>query len=55
MMKEACNYIATELPEWYLGWTIEGNSEYDVSAAIVRLGKFGVLKNTSFLYSFTFN
>lgn len=26
-----------------LGWTIGGYSEYDVSASLVRLGKFGVL------------
>lgn len=32
------------LPEWYLGWTIEGYTEFDVSASIVRLGKFGVLE-----------
>ena len=36
--------ISDALPDWYLGWSIEGYSEFDVSAAIVRLGKFGVLE-----------
>ncbi|WP_256003658.1 DUF4393 domain-containing protein [Pedobacter deserti] len=31
-------------PEWYAGWTIEGYSEFDVSASLVRLSKFGLIE-----------
>ena len=31
-------------PEWYLGWTIKGYTEFDVSASLVRLSKFGLIE-----------
>lgn len=30
-------------PYWYLGWTIENYSEFEVSASLVRLSKFGLI------------
>lgn len=32
------------LPEWYLGWTIDGYDEFAVSASLVRLSKFGIIE-----------
>ena len=32
------------LPEWYLGWTIDGYDEFAVSASLIRLSKFGILE-----------
>lgn len=32
------------LPDWYLGWTIEGFDEFDISASLVRLSKFGLIE-----------
>lgn len=36
-------FILGVLPEWYLGWTIEGYDEFSVSASLVRLSKFGII------------
>ena len=32
------------LPEWYLGWTIDGYDEFAVSASLIRMSKFGILE-----------
>lgn len=32
------------LPEWYLGWAIDGYDEFAVSASLIRLSKFGILE-----------
>lgn len=32
------------LPEWYMGWTIEGYDEFAVSASLIRLSKFGIVE-----------
>ena len=31
-------------PEWYLGWIIDGFDEFDVSASLIRLSKFGIIE-----------
>lgn len=31
-------------PEWYIGWTIKGYNEFDVSASLIRLNKFGLIE-----------
>ena len=31
------------LPEWYLGWAIDGYYEFAVSASLIRLSKFGII------------
>lgn len=36
-------FILGALPEWYLGWTIEGYDEFAISASLVRMSKFGIL------------
>lgn len=36
-------FIPGALPEWYMGWTIEGYDEFAVSASLVRLSKFGII------------
>lgn len=43
-IKDTSKFFLNALPEWYLGWTIEGYSEMDVSASIVRLSKFGIIE-----------
>lgn len=43
-IKDTSDFFSHALPEWYLGWTIEGYSEMDVSASIVRLSKFGIIE-----------
>lgn len=37
-------FIADATPEWYIGWTVEGYNEFDVSASLVRLSKFGLIE-----------
>ncbi len=37
-------YLATGLPEWYLGCTIEEYDEFAISASLVRLSKFGIIE-----------
>lgn len=36
-------FIPEALPDWYLGWSIDGYNEFSVSASLVRLNKFGIL------------
>ena len=36
-------FIVDVLPEWYLGWTIDGYDEFSISASLVRLSKFGII------------
>lgn len=31
-------------PDWYIGWTIDGYNEFDVSASFVRISKFGLIE-----------
>lgn len=31
-------------PEWYAGWSIDEYNEFDVSASLVRLSKFGLIE-----------
>lgn len=31
-------------PEWFLGWTIEGYSIFDVSSSLIRISKFGLIE-----------
>lgn len=31
-------------PEWYIGWNIDGYNEFDVSASLIRLSKFGLIE-----------
>ncbi|MDI9604785.1 MAG: Abi-alpha family protein, partial [Bacteroidota bacterium] len=43
-LKGEGKFIPGATPEWYAGWTIEGYSEFDVSASMVRLSKFGLIE-----------
>ena len=43
MLGNTGKYLVTAFPEWYAGWTIEGFTEFDVSASMVRLDKFGII------------
>ena len=36
-------FVPRVLPEWYLGWTLEEDDEFSISASLVRLGKFGII------------
>lgn len=36
-------FIINATPNWYIGWSIEGYDEFDVSASIVRISKFGLI------------
>lgn len=42
-VSNSTKYITSAVPEWYLGWTIEGYNEFDVSASLVRMSKFGIV------------
>lgn len=44
MLKGQGKFFSNATPEWYAGWTIEGYSEFDVSASMVRLSKFGLIE-----------
>ncbi|MGQ7944447.1 DUF4393 domain-containing protein [Flavobacterium sp. WC2509] len=44
MLKGQGKFFSNATPEWYVGWTIEGFSEFDVSASFVRLSKFGLIE-----------
>jgi hypothetical protein len=44
MLKGKGKFFTNATPEWYAGWTIEGYSEFDVSASMVRLSKFGLIE-----------
>lgn len=42
-----CNtsqFFVDALPEWYVGWIIDGFNEFDISASLVRLSKFGIVE-----------
>ncbi len=43
MIGNTGKYYSNAYPEWYMGWSIGGYSEFDVSAALVRLDKFGII------------
>lgn len=32
------------VPEWFLGWTIEGYDIFQISASLIRLGRLGIVK-----------
>jgi len=36
-------YFLNAMPEWFIGWTIEGYDIFDVSSSLVRLSKFGLI------------
>ena len=44
MFKGEGKYVINATPDWYLGYTIEGFSEFDISASLVRLSKFGLIE-----------
>ena len=44
MLKGQGKFFSNATPEWYLGWTINGYTEFDVSASLVRLSKFGLIE-----------
>jgi len=37
-------FFSNVTPDWYMGWTVDGYSEYDVSASLVRISKFGLIE-----------
>ncbi len=37
-------FFVDATPEWYMGWTIDGFNEFDVSASLIRLSKFGLIE-----------
>jgi hypothetical protein len=41
---ETNRWYGNATPEWFIGWTIPGFSIFDVSASLVRLGKFGIIE-----------
>ncbi len=43
-LKGQNKFIAEATPKWYLGWTIENYSEFDISASLIRLSKFGLIE-----------
>lgn len=43
-IKNSVQYFPLATPEWYTGWTIEGYTEFDVSASFIRLSKFGIVE-----------
>jgi hypothetical protein len=66
MLKGERKFFTNATPDWYAGWTVEDYSEFDVSASMIRLSKFGLIdlmldrradkdysniKNTPFLQS----
>lgn len=44
MVKGQGKFFVNVTPEWYIGWTIDGYSEFDVSASMIRLSKFGLIE-----------
>lgn len=44
MLKGQGKFFSNATPEWYTGWKIDGYSEFDVSASLVRLSKFGLIE-----------
>jgi hypothetical protein len=43
-VKNENKFLVNALPDWYLGWTIKGYTEFDVSASLVRISKFGLIE-----------
>jgi len=43
-IKGTGKYFRDATPKWYTGWKIENYNEFDVSASIVRLSKFGLIE-----------
>lgn len=43
-IKGTNKYHPGALPEWYVGWIIQGNTEFDVSSSFIRLSKFGLIE-----------
>ncbi len=43
-IKDKKKFFSNATPDWYIGWTIEGFNEFDVSASLVRLSKFGLIE-----------
>ncbi|MBC5839631.1 DUF4393 domain-containing protein [Flavobacterium muglaense] len=43
-IKNTNKFIGSAVPDWYIGWTIEGYNEFDVSASLVRISKFGLIE-----------
>lgn len=43
-LKGQGKYIPGATPEWYMGWSIDGYDEFDVSASVIRLSKFGLIE-----------
>jgi hypothetical protein len=43
-IKNEKKFVLNATPDWYLGWTIEGYTEFDVSASLVRISKFGLIE-----------
>ncbi len=43
-IKGTNQYFTNMTPYWYMGWTIDGYNEFDVSASFVRLSKFGLIE-----------
>lgn len=37
-------FFSGAAPEWYIGWNIDGYNEFDVSASLIRLSKFGLIE-----------
>ena len=43
-IKDQNKFFSGAAPEWYIGWNIDGYSEFDVSASLIRLSKFGLIE-----------
>jgi hypothetical protein len=43
-LKGQGKFITGSAPEWFIGWTIENYTPFDVSASFVRLDKFGLIE-----------
>ena len=43
-IKDQGKFFTGATPEWYIGWCIDGYNEFDVSASLIRLSKFGLIE-----------
>ena len=43
-IKNSNQFIGSAVPDWFIGWTIDGYDEFDVSASLVRISKFGLIE-----------
>ena len=43
-IKNEKKFLSNATPDWYLGWTIEGYTEFDLSASLVRISKYGLIE-----------